>query len=330
MLPSSLSSVRVKLSTTTVARPNIVTNAPLLSGTGSRAPCVHPVTASASGSRIDAVTVISDRNIAAPGTACQRPEGQKDVTNAFPIFDKRVHPGTRVTRRRAVVWNGNSTARIRNRKVEMMVPRTPRIETGAAMRASVSAHQIFVDRQLGAACATENCRRVEGLGRPRRQVVIRKCIMTLLACVISAAAKKFDRDDVEHAVIVRTACLRVHVHAADPRAASPIRSTVVSDSSHAYISNGKCARLLAGVSPQDAGSASTEVIVRTSWSPVNGFWTNACVDVTSRLRSTASSVYPDVNTMRDSGRLSARARAKSPPFILGIMRSVTTTVISPS
>src|SRR6185437_8999887 len=271
MLPSSLSSVRVKLSTTTVSRPNIVTNAPLLSGTGSRAPCVHPVTASASGSRIDAVTVISDRNIAAPGTACQRPEGQKDVTNAFPIFDKRVHPGTRVTRRRAVVWNGNSTARIRNRKVEMMVPRTPRIETGAAMRASVSAHQIFVDRQLGAACATENCRRVEGLGRPRRQVVIRKCIMTLLACVIAAAAKKFDRDDVEHAVIVRT-----------------------------------------------------------SWSPVNGFWTNACVDVTSRLRSTASSVYPDVNTMRDSGRLSARARAKSPPFILGIMRSVTTTVISPS
>ena len=103
------------------------------------------------------------------------------------------------------------------RKVEMAVGVAAGIEAGVAGGALAVAGEIFGDRELVAAGAAEDGGLVEFGGRPDLGRVIGQGVVAVAAGVIGFAAAHLDGDDVQLAVPMGAAGLRVEIEAMDGR-----------------------------------------------------------------------------------------------------------------
>jgi len=97
----------------------------------------------------------------------------------------------------------------------MVVISAARIERRIAGRALVERTQILSDAQLDPTCSTQHRWLIPFATRPDSDRVIGQCIVAALASIVEAATLHFDCDDVEFAVVVGAASLRVEVDSHD-------------------------------------------------------------------------------------------------------------------
>lgn len=92
------------------------------------------------------------------------------------------------------------------------------IESAAASRTSGFALQVFIDGQLSAAAAAQNCGRIKFAFRPDCRRMLRAFGVAFVTRKPSPAAFEFDGDNVEFAAVMGAARLGVNFGADDAHA----------------------------------------------------------------------------------------------------------------
>src|SRR6266849_8931079 len=97
----------------------------------------------------------------------------------------------------------------------MVVVPASRIEWGGADRAARRALHVFGNRQLCAACATQNGFLIPFAARPNLDGMTCERDMTVFAGIVGGAALHLDGDDVGLRMVVQAARLRIEIQSAD-------------------------------------------------------------------------------------------------------------------
>jgi hypothetical protein len=101
------------------------------------------------------------------------------------------------------------------RKIEMVVVPASRIEWGRADRAARLALHVFGNRQLCAACATQNGLLIPFAARPNLDGMTCERDMAVFAGIVGGAALHFDGDDVRLRMVVQATRLRIEIQSTD-------------------------------------------------------------------------------------------------------------------
>jgi len=100
-------------------------------------------------------------------------------------------------------------------KIEMVVVAASRIEWGRADRAARLALQVFGNRQLCAACSTQNGFLIPFAARPNLDGMTCERDMAVFAGIPGRATLHFDGDDVRVRMVVQATRLRIEIQSMD-------------------------------------------------------------------------------------------------------------------
>src|SRR6185312_4028208 len=89
------------------------------------------------------------------------------------------------------------------------------VESRAARRAARATLQILIDGDFSSTSSAEHGLAVPLRARPDAELVPRQFYVAVFAGVVSAAALGLDGDDIERAVVMAAAGLRVEINSAD-------------------------------------------------------------------------------------------------------------------